>query len=198
MDIFLQDSDFLRGLLYLDRTLVYGESQAEISEADFWKAHECFESLEATRAQVFGDYFGAAVDPTNNGACSGTEGTSEPRSPSDAPEENERVYFCCWRDEHTKQICNERVALSHLNVKHKVSGSEKNGILCRWVPLHSDSGKICGTPFQRRNVPRHLITRHLRLRSYCPYCSKDFCRSDQVTKHVRKEHSDQVQKASSM
>ncbi|KAJ8591049.1 hypothetical protein M405DRAFT_840809 [Rhizopogon salebrosus TDB-379] len=194
---------FLRELLDIDRTFVRGRgSQADISEAELLQAHEDFEILEAKCAQVFGDYFGAAVDPTNDGACSGIEGTSEPRSPSDTPEENERVHFCRWRDEHTKQICNERVAgrkalLSHLNIKHKVSGSEKHGILCRWVPLHSDSGKICGAPFQRRNVPRHF-TKHLRLRSPCPYCSKDFSRSDQVPEHVRKEHSDQVQKASSM
>jgi hypothetical protein len=203
MVIFLQDLCFLRQLLYIDGALVHGRvSQAEVSKAELSQVQEDFEILEAKRVQVFGYYSGVAVDPTNDGTRSSIEGTSEPRSPSDTPHENGRIYFCRWRDEHTKQICNEHVAgrkamLSHLNVKHSVSGSEKHGIVCRWVPLHSDSGKICGKPFQRRNVPRHF-TKHLCLRSPCPYCSKDFSRSDQVPEHVRKEHSDQVQKASSM
>ncbi|OJA20842.1 hypothetical protein AZE42_02505 [Rhizopogon vesiculosus] len=196
-----EDLENLRRLLYFDKRFVHGSDPPyEISEVDFFQAIEAYENEEAQLAQAFVDYF-SITDPVSDETGSGIEGTSAPRL-SEAPKESTLIHDtqpcrCLWVDQRIKQICHESIPtgkkamLSHLNKKHGVCGSEKDEVECQWAVFHSGSYQVCGRKFQRRGTPRHIAA-HLHLRAFCPYCDKNFSRSDQLAEHVRDKH--QVQR----
>jgi hypothetical protein len=70
-----------------------------------------------------------------------------------------------------------RAVRSHLKQEHQFRGAAKESIRCLWAG--------CQRILQRENIPRHIITRHLRVKVSCPACGIALSRRDVQYSHAR-------------
>lgn len=66
---------------------------------------------------------------------------------------------------------------SHLKEEHQFHGAAKESIRCLWAG--------CERTLQRENIPRHIITRHLRVKVSCPACGMALSRRDVQYSHAK-------------
>lgn len=65
----------------------------------------------------------------------------------------------------------------HLKQEHQFHGTAKESIRCLWAE--------CQRILQRENIPRHIITCHLRVKVSCPECGMALSRRDVQYSHAR-------------
>ncbi|KAG2072277.1 hypothetical protein BDR04DRAFT_1117104 [Suillus decipiens] len=66
---------------------------------------------------------------------------------------------------------------AHLRDSHGVQGNEKKEVVCLW--------NGCNHNMQRGAIGRHIISRHIKIRWTCEYCSKTYSRRDALRKHTK-------------
>ncbi|KAG8213514.1 hypothetical protein J3R82DRAFT_10146 [Butyriboletus roseoflavus] len=65
----------------------------------------------------------------------------------------------------------------HLNRTHRLRGPGKDMVDCLWVG--------CERRLQRENIPRHIVTRHLRVKVSCVNCGLRLSRRDVQYSHAK-------------
>ena len=118
---------------------------------------------------LFGWFIGnvVALSPFSPPTVSNGIGTSvEPQASS-----SNTICICQWSPTCEAVLDGNNQALrSHLKQEHQFDGSAKDLISCLWAG--------CDQSLRRENVPRHIITRHLRVKVSCPPCGMALSRRD--------------------
>lgn len=74
--------------------------------------------------------------------------------------------------------CEEAPLMAHLRGAHALRAKCVEKIPCQWAGCDSK-------PMQVASMPRHIMTRHVKKRVQCSYCSKDLTRKDGRAKHEK-------------